>query len=151
MALRARVLVRDGSEVRSNFRIDPYAGLLVMGDYELTNASPFDAVQTVTPSAHHLDALTVRKGGGSLLDLGVGSGVQSLRAASHTEHVVGVDLNPRALAFSRFNAVLNGVENLELRLGSTARAGRRERFDLVLATPSVHHLAGPRRAVSQRR
>ena len=68
-----------------------------------------DHVLGVSPPALLLSRLTVRQAAGRVLDLGCGGGVQALLAARHAESVVGVDLNPRALAFARFNARLNGV------------------------------------------
>jgi methylase of polypeptide subunit release factors len=76
-----------------------------------------------------------------MLDLGIGSGVQAMRAANRVERVVGADLNPRALAFARFNAALNGVSNLELRLGSWLEPVQGDRFDLVLA--NLPFIIGP--------
>jgi methylase of polypeptide subunit release factors len=70
-----------------------------------------------------------------VLDVGCGGGVQSLLAARHAERVVGVDLNPRAVAFARFNARLNGAANVEFREGSLFEPVAGERFDLVVCNP----------------
>ncbi|GAA3127056.1 methyltransferase [Streptosporangium carneum] len=47
---------------------------------------------------------------GKLVDVGCGCGVLSLVLRERCSSVVGVDLNPRAVAYSRVNAVVNGVE-----------------------------------------
>ena len=49
---------------------------------------------------------------GAVLDMCCGSGIQGLAAivAEEAEHVDFVDLNPRALRFTAFNALLNGVD-----------------------------------------
>ena len=47
------------------------------------------------------------------IDLGTGSGVHALLASDHCERVVGADVSPRALAFSKFNAALNAKGNLD--------------------------------------
>ena len=49
--------------------------------------------------------------------------------------MVGVDLSPRALAFARFNALLNGVRNIEWREGDLYAPVAGERFDLVVSNP----------------
>jgi len=49
--------------------------------------------------------------------------------------VVATDVNPRALAFARLNARLNGVENLELREGSYFEPVAGERFDALTCNP----------------
>jgi hypothetical protein len=48
---------------------------------------------------------------------------------------VGTDLNPRAVAFARFNARLNGVANAEFRAGDLFAPVHGERFDLVVCNP----------------
>jgi len=52
---------------------------------------------------------------GSVLDVGCGSGIQSLaNAKSNPKNTVtGVDINPKAVECSRYNAKLNGIENSE--------------------------------------
>jgi SAM-dependent methyltransferase len=94
-----------------------------------------DHVLGVSPPARLLAHLTVRRAAGRVLDLGCGGGMQALLAARHAERVVGVDLNPRALAFARFNARLNGVRNVEWREGDLFAPVAGERFDLVVCNP----------------
>jgi SAM-dependent methyltransferase len=89
----------------------------------------------VSPPALLLARLTVREAAGRVLDLGCGGGVQALLAARHAQSVVGVDLNPRALAFARFNARLNRVRNVEWREGDLFEPVAGERFDLVVSNP----------------
>ena len=76
-----------------------------------------------------------RRAEDDVLDLCTGSGIQALVAARHAGRVVGVDLNPRALRFARFNAQLNGLENVEFRQGDLYRPVAGERFDRILANP----------------
>jgi methylase of polypeptide subunit release factors len=79
--------------------------------------------------------LTVRRRGETVLDLGTGSGIQALLAARHATRVIATDLNPRALNFAGFNALLNGVSNLELRQGSLYEPVAMCQFDLIVANP----------------
>jgi methylase of polypeptide subunit release factors len=94
-----------------------------------------DHVLGVGPPALLLARLTVRGTARRVLDLGCGGGVQALLAARHAETVVGVDLSPRALAFARFNAVLNGVRNVEWREGDLFAPVAGESFDRVVCNP----------------
>jgi len=48
---------------------------------------------------------------------------------------VGVDVNPRALAFTAFNARLNGLSGVECREESWFEPIDRRRFDLIVANP----------------
>jgi SAM-dependent methyltransferase len=67
----------------------------------------------------------------SMLDIGSGSGILALLANVHFDSVVAVDINPRALAFTRFNAALNNVD-ITCEVSSFERLSQGdERFDLV--------------------
>src|SRR5207302_291039 len=69
------------------------------------------------------------------LDVGCGSGVQALLASRHARAVVATDVNPRALAFTEFNAALNGITNIETRRGSLFEPVSGERFGLITCNP----------------
>lgn len=71
----------------------------------------------------------------TVVDVGTGCGVLALLAARHAGWVVGTDINRRALAIARFNAWLNGIDNVELREGSLFEPVAGETFDLVVANP----------------
>jgi SAM-dependent methyltransferase len=94
-----------------------------------------DHVIGLNPPAMQLGAITVRRPVRSALDLGCGGGVQALLAARHADKVVAVDVNPRALEFTRFNARLNGIANVECRQGDFFAPVKGERFDLVVCNP----------------
>ncbi|WP_257462320.1 methyltransferase [Archangium lipolyticum] len=69
------------------------------------------------------------------LDLCCGSGIQALVASRYSEEVLGVDLNPRAVRFSRFNAALNGIRNARFVQGDLFEPVRGVSFDRILANP----------------
>jgi len=95
-----------------------------------------DHVLAVGPPALLLARLTVRRPAARrALDLGCGGGVQAFLASRHAERVVGVDLNPRALGFARFNARLNGIDNVAWHEGDLFAPVSGERFDLVVTNP----------------
>ena len=56
-------------------------------------------------------------------------------AADHAEHVVAVDLNPRALWLTELNCRLNGIANVECRKGDLFEPVAGETFDLVVTNP----------------
>lgn len=92
-----------------------------------------------------LAQITERRTVRRALDIGTGCGVQVFHLLSHADHVVATDLSDRALAFARFNLVLNapalGVDpehleqRVELRQGSLLEPVAGERFDLVVTNP----------------
>lgn len=136
-ALRAAgILDGDGKRVRAQISLLPYDDLFLAGDRLDARAAAVEAVVPNTDlSTRMLDCMTTRPSVGSLLDLGTGTGVQALLGARHSDAVVGVDANPRAIAFARFNAVLNGLANVDVREGSWFEPVAGERFDIVVANP----------------
>ncbi len=72
---------------------------------------------------------------GRALDLGCGSGTCALVLARRAERVIATDIYERALDFTRLNAAINGVSNVETRRGSLFEPVAGERFDLVVSQP----------------
>ncbi|HEY3819459.1 MAG TPA: methyltransferase [Polyangiaceae bacterium] len=69
------------------------------------------------------------------LDLGCGAAPVALLLARSVRHVVATDVNPRAALYARLNAAVNGVENLDVRVGDLYETVGGERFDRVAAHP----------------
>jgi len=69
------------------------------------------------------------------LDLGCGAGACALTISRDADRVVATDINPRAVALARINAAINGVGNVEFRVGDLFAPVAGERFDLVLSQP----------------
>jgi len=136
-AARLGVVEADGEEVRGLVDLVPREELLVCSDRFRDDRLPDrpDHVYGPTPPTRALASLTVRRPVSRALDLGTGSGIQAILAAAHAERVVGADVNPRALRFARFNAIANGVSNLDLREGDLFEPVEGERFDLVVCNP----------------
>ena len=127
----------DGG-VRSRVRIAPHGDILVACDRAYYGDRPRDAsdvVTGVTSPAILLADFTIRKRVRRALDLGTGGGIQALLLANHCDEVVAVDVNPRALEFAALNSALNGVDNVELRLGSWFEPVEGEQFDIITANP----------------
>lgn len=128
---------REGASLAPAVRIVCFEGILLASDLlgALLDDPHPDYVGTVNPTTKTLAALTVRRPVGSALDLGTGCGVQAFLAARHAGTVVATDVNPRAVAFTRLNAGLNGIENVEARRGDLLEPVAGETFDLVVANP----------------
>jgi SAM-dependent methyltransferase len=71
----------------------------------------------------------------SVLDVGCGAGAVGLLLARAAQRVVATDVSPRALAFARINAALNGVTNVELRRGDLFESVRGARYDIIAVQP----------------
>lgn len=132
-ALLTTGLARSGGDrIVMRGRIVPAEGLLMAFDgFAVGHDDPHGYVASYTPTASWLAALTPRRKVGRALDIGTGSGAQALLAARHSEYVIATDLNPRAVAFTALNAALNGIDNLEVRLGSLFEPVAGETFDLI--------------------
>jgi carbamoyltransferase len=102
-------------------------------DDDVTEAP--DRVMSIGQDSAGLARMVAESGGGSALDLGCGSGVISFAAADGFDRVTGVDINPRALNFSRFNALLNGVENVTFLEGDLYEPVSGETFNLIASNP----------------
>lgn len=70
-----------------------------------------------------------------VLDLGCGSGTGALLFARCARQVVGTDINPRAVALARANAVINEVSGVELLEGDLFAPVAGRTFDLILSQP----------------
>lgn len=71
--------------------------------------------------------------GGSLLDIGTGSGILAIAAFKlGAERIVGCDIDPDALEVARANSGINRCKNIEWILGDIETIGAR-RFDLAVA------------------
>jgi methylase of polypeptide subunit release factors len=94
-----------------------------------------DRVLGVNPTAEALAALTIRLPSRRGLDLGCGGGLLALLLAGHADEVVASDVSGRAVRFCAFNAALNGVSNLECRLGDRFEPVEGAQFDIIVSNP----------------
>ena len=135
--LREMGLIEDGPRgIKARLRLSCHDGLVLAHDADDDNRTPRpDHVPDVNAATISLSNLTVRRQVKCALEIGTGCGVLALRAARHADRVVATDTNPRALNLAVFNAAINGVTNVEWRLGSLFEAVAGERFDLIFCNP----------------
>jgi methylase of polypeptide subunit release factors len=124
----------DAGSVRPLVRITPWAGLLIVSD-PTGDDQRADHVAGVHSPSVTLANLTVRRNVDAAADIGTGCGVQAILAARHAGRVVATDVSERALEFARFNALLNGAANVDLRRGSFFDPLDGERFGLAVCNP----------------
>src|SRR5262249_51789078 len=131
-AVNLGVVTLGRSRVHGTIRVLPTDDFLFASDIDSVDPSelPADFVMGVTESSRLRARLTLRRPVELALDLGTGCGYQAVFAAQHAQRVVATDVNPRAVAFARFNALLNGADNIEVREGDGLAAVEGETFDL---------------------
>ncbi|MFC8680779.1 methyltransferase [Microbacterium ureisolvens] len=101
----------------------------------LSGPLPEDHVLGVGGASLTLAGLQLTTPAARGLDIGAGCGIQALRARAQVDDVVATDISPRALAFTRLNALLNGVDGVQTRLGSLFEPVAGERFDRIVSNP----------------
>jgi len=122
-------------------------GFLIASDHtSMIDRGDSELVLWPNPTSRLLLRMTIRRPSRATLDLGTGTGIQALAAASHSETVVATDLSPRAVKFAAFNARLNGVGNVECVVGGGFDPVVGRKFDLIVSnppffiSPSAHYL-----------
>ena len=136
--MRDMGLIEDGPRgVRASLRLSVHDGLIITHDAydEDKRTLRPDHVLSVNPTTISLSNLTVRRTVRRALEIGTGCGALALAASRHADRVVGTDTNPRALNLAVFNAAINGITNVEWRLGSLFDAVDGETFDLIFCNP----------------
>ncbi len=118
-------------------RLVPHDDLVIASDRRLSPGDdlPHDHVPGVHRPSVTLAHLTVRTPVERGLDLGTGNGVEAILMARHAKHVVGSDVNARAIEFARFNGILNGQPGIDWRVGSWFERMPGERFDVIACNP----------------
>lgn len=106
-----------------------------LGERAVGGALPEDHVLGVGGASATLASITLQLPAERILDLGTGCGIQALHASRWAREVVATDISERALAYARFNAALNGVSNINFRLGSLFEPVAGERFDRIVTNP----------------
>ncbi len=116
-----------------------------LGAHQRSGVLPKDHVLGIGHASMTLAQSTIRPRVERALDLGTGCGIQTFHLLQHAQHVVATDISERALAFTRFNLLLNAgplridredlEDRVELRQGSLLDPVDGERFALVVSNP----------------
>jgi SAM-dependent methyltransferase len=124
---------RAGGGIASPFFVSVIDDLFILSD-DLSHG--LDAVMGFGETTIELcGAAFPRQDVQRALDLGCGSGTAALVLAKRARVSVGVDINPRAVALSKINAAINGISNVEFRVGDLFAPVLGETFDLIVSQP----------------
>ncbi len=131
--LEGGLLVPAGDLVRSPFGINVMSSLYVLCD-DLVHGD--EAVMGVSNTTADLcRAVRSDRRLDRALDLGCGAGAAALSLAARCREVIATDINPRAIVFTRINALLNDLNNIVPRVGDMFAPVAGETFDLVVSQP----------------
>ncbi|MFV0464302.1 MAG: methyltransferase [Nostocoides sp.] len=140
-ATSLRLVRSEGDAVIAHCDLRPYADeehhWWVASDLaESATGAPLDVdhVLGIGGASTTLATWTPRTRVGRALDIGTGCGVQALHLSTHAEDVTVTDVSDRALAFTRFNAALNG-QSWSVVAGSMLEPVAGQSFDLVVSNP----------------
>ena len=131
-------LVRcQGEEVIAAVKLLPFQNLVLAFDLTSIMQTPLrkNYVMGIGSSTITLSNLTIRRHSACTLDLGCGCGVHAFLASPHSDNVVAVDINPRAVQMAKFNAKLNGITNLQCLEGDFFSPVQGRKFDLIVSNP----------------
>jgi methylase of polypeptide subunit release factors len=136
LLVEAGLLETDGEDLKPAAMLLPIDEFIVASDHPSAIEQRLsDLVLWPNPTSKFLSRFAVRRRSRATLDLGTGSGILSLYASRFSDSVVATDLNERAVTFARFNAQLNGIENIEVISGDCFAPVEGRRFDLILSNP----------------
>ena len=136
----------DGDYLRASLDLRPYSFVDAhgvgswwiasdLGELTVGGALREDHVLGVGGASLTLSSLMVGTPVNAALDIGTGCGIQAMHAARHATRVVATDISARALEIAALNAELNGIHNIEFRLGSLFAPVAGERFGQIVSNP----------------
>ncbi len=131
-ALRdAGMLIEDADGLVARVRMMPLGGLMFASDEFSAEGDPVMGPGATTQEL----ARAMGAPRGRVLDVGCGAGSLALIArARGAESVVGVDIDPRAIAYARFNTRLNRLD-AAWDVGDLTEPVAGQRFDSVVSQP----------------
>lgn len=132
-ALQDAALLDGDATITSRVRVMPFRGVWIASTEFDAGA---DAVMGPGITTDELAHTLAYDGVASLADIGCGAGTLALLAAkAGVPEVVGVDIDPRAIAFAHFNARLNQLR-CSWAVGDLTAPLQGRRFDAIVSQPA---------------
>ena len=136
LLLESGLVVAEGRVLAPRAMLLHIDGFLIASDHPVAiEKRQTEMVLWPNPTSKFLSRFAVTKPSRATLDLGTGSGVLSLAASRYSDSVIATDLNLRAVDCARFNARLNGIDNIEVLGGDCFAPVSGRKFDLILSNP----------------
>jgi len=110
--VQSKLLVSDGVTVYAPAAVLPLRESLLICD-RLDMPDAVERVSWPDDSSYHLVSAIPNKRRKRWLDLGCGSGFAQLALSNLADVTLGIDINPRAVAYTKQGAALSGADRLE--------------------------------------
>lgn len=140
--IQCGIVSRINDDVIANVQVFPLSGKFICTDFLIAKRSiknnryirKRDDVWAILPyESPYLAKKAIAKKGDVVLDLATGSGIIALLCADKAKKVIATDINPKALNYAQFNAILNDKENIiEFREGNLFEPVKGLQFDLII-------------------
>ncbi|MBI2007351.1 MAG: methyltransferase [Candidatus Blackburnbacteria bacterium] len=137
-----KIFKRIGNKLRANVQIFPCSGKFIVTDFNYSTHRKIGKTYTTQKNGvwgilpEETPVITKRatvSTGDIVLDLATGSGMIGIFCADKAKKVVVSDINPKAINYAEFNAILNGVENkMEFKIGDLFNPVKGTKFDLII-------------------
>ena len=134
-AIEAGLVAENGPNLEAQAALVPFANFLVACDCARLTARDSERVVGPGRATLAIAHAAVRGHDETTLDVGCGAGVLSIAAAAYSREVTGIDVSPRAHAFSEFSAALNGFRNARFVCGDGLEPVSGRRFSRILSNP----------------
>ncbi|MEZ5367247.1 MAG: methyltransferase [Bryobacterales bacterium] len=136
-ALAHRLVKLEHGALRPQVMIWNYEGRYIVSDTArlVSSIGANDLILGINPSTTTLYRSILPHKADRALDFGSGSGVQAILLAERCGHVDATDITPRAAHFGRFNARLNGVDNVSFHTGDRYAPLGDAKYDLIVSNP----------------
>jgi SAM-dependent methyltransferase len=136
LMLQSGLLKSEGEDLQPRAMLLHFDGFLVASDHaRAIDRKQMEMVLWPNPTSKFLARFAVKRHSRATLDLGTGSGILSLIASRWSDSIMATDLNHRAVECARFNARLNGIENIDVVEGDCFEPVKGRSFDLILSNP----------------
>lgn len=140
--VKTGILRRISKKFRANVQVFSLSGKFICTDFNYSahrktgnvHTTQKDGVWGILPEETPVLAKkAIVKKGDIVLDLATGSGMIGIFCADKAKKVVVTDINPRAINYAHFNAILNNVEEkMDFRVGDLFVPVKGMKFDLII-------------------
>jgi len=140
--IKTGILRKVGDRIRANVQVFPLSGKFICTDFlfsihRIRNGRFIrrrDDVWPILPyESPYLAKKAIVEDGDVVLDLATGSGIIALFTAEKAERVIATDINPKAIKYAKFNAILNNLEEkIEFKIGDLFEPVYGMKFDLII-------------------